>query len=94
MTLPLVKLGMLGLKVVLKPFSTRIKNEAKTNASFRSVCYSVGQGFNSVTARMNVWTLGHRLKNVKPLEEEDGMYLVYIVYINHICTIKICIGFN
>ena len=77
MALPLVKLGLLGLKVILKPFSTRIKNEAKTNPSFRSVCHSVGQGFNSVTARMNVWTLGHRLKNVKPLEEGDGMYYIY-----------------
>ena len=72
MALPLVKLGLLGLKVILKPVSTRIKNEAKTNASFRSMCHGVGQGFNSITARMNVWTLGHRLKNVKPLEEADG----------------------
>ena len=67
------KLGALLIKQLSKPLSTRIKAQSKNSALFQAVSVKVGRFVYQTTTRLNLWNLGHKVKNIKPLTEQEAI---------------------
>eukprot|EP00924_Labyrinthula_sp_SR-Ha-C_P008295 snap_masked-scaffold_11-processed-gene-8.16-mRNA-1 protein AED:1.00 eAED:1.00 QI:0/-1/0/0/-1/1/1/0/156 len=70
MSIPLFKMGTLLIKTISKPLATNLKSQAKQHPKFRKVCVTTGQFMNRIQTEINVRSLGHKVKKIKPLNEE------------------------
>jgi len=71
--IPFVKMGTLLLKQASKPFASNFKKYAHTSPALQGLCMSLGRFWNRGTTRINMMTLGHKVKKVKPLSDEDAI---------------------
>eukprot|EP00943_MAST-04B_sp_MAST-4B-sp1_P005531 g5531.t1 len=68
-----VKLGILVVKAVTKPFAKRIKNTE--DVRLQKLCKDVGQIQNKFMTLVNLRTSGIKAKKVKPLSDEQALVL-------------------
>ncbi|KAH9257671.1 hypothetical protein BASA81_004128 [Batrachochytrium salamandrivorans] len=71
--LPFLKLGVLLVKQASKPLARFVKTKAGTNEYVGRVCHFVGQTWHSSTTRLHYMVQGHRVKTVKPLNEQEAV---------------------
>ena len=68
-----VKLLILTVKTISKPFSKRLKEAAKNSTSFKSTCIFVGNYVNSFTHNVNIRLIGGKQIKLKPLGEPEAI---------------------
>jgi hypothetical protein len=68
-----VKLGILVVKAVTKPFAKRIKNTE--DIRLQKLCKDVGQFQNKMMTLVNLRMSGIKAKKVKPLADEQALVL-------------------
>ena len=71
--IPFIKMGTLLLKQASKPFASQFKKNAHRSETLQGMCIAVGRFWNQGTTRINMMTLGHKVKKVKPLSDEDAV---------------------
>lgn len=71
--LPFLKLGVLLVKQASKPLARFVKTKAGTNEYVGRTCHFVGQTWHSSTTRLHYMVQGHRVKTVKPLNEQEAV---------------------
>ena len=68
-----VKLLILTVKTISKPFSKRLKEAAKNSTNFKSTCIFVGNYVNSFTHNVNIRLIGGKQIKLKPLGEPEAI---------------------
>jgi hypothetical protein len=68
-----VKLLILTVKTISKPFSKRLKDAARNSTSFKSTCIFVGNYVNSFTHNVNIRLIGGKQIKLKPLGEPEAI---------------------
>ncbi|GAX12416.1 hypothetical protein FisN_2Hh247 [Fistulifera solaris] len=71
--LPVTKLASLFVKTLAKPLSKRIKHEFSRYAATQRVLIGIGQASHQVSSRMTIWSAGYKVREIKPLEDENAM---------------------
>lgn len=71
--LPFLKLGVLLVKQASKPLARFVKAKATTNERVGRICHFTGQFWHSSTTRVHYMVQGHRVKTVKPLNEQEAI---------------------
>jgi hypothetical protein len=67
------KLASLFVKTLAKPLSKRIKHEFSRYAATQRVLIGIGQASHQVSSRMTIWSAGYKVREIKPLEDENAM---------------------
>ena len=68
-----MKLLILTVKTISKPFSKRLKEVAKDSDKFKDYCITVGNFVNNFTHSVNVRFIGGRQIKLKPLGESEAI---------------------
>ena len=71
--LPITKLASLLIKTLAKPASRSIKTQFSRYELSKHMLISIGQATNSITSRLTIMSAGYRVRNVKPLKDEDAL---------------------
>ncbi len=70
---PLIKVGLLLFKTIVKPVAKIIKNRAGKKPLFRRACVWVGNVANRAAVRVNVGLAGGKVKKVKAISEDAAV---------------------
>mmetsp|Transcript_3464 Transcript_3464/g.3954 ORF Transcript_3464/g.3954 Transcript_3464/m.3954 type:complete len:172 (+) Transcript_3464:105-620(+) len=68
-TFPVFKAGALAVKTLAKPLASVLKESAKDHPLFRKACIRIGQLVHTTSTKLNMRLLGHKVKDIKPLNE-------------------------
>jgi hypothetical protein len=68
-----VKLLILTVKTISKPFSKRLKDVAKDSESFKGYCIKIGNFMNGFTHNVNIRFIGGKQIKLKPLGETEAI---------------------
>eukprot|EP00934_Nitzschia_sp_Nitz4_P000978 Nitzschia sp. Nitz4//scaffold206_size41850//21596//22437//NITZ4_007423-RA/size41850-processed-gene-0.52-mRNA-1//-1//CDS//3329541568//978//frame0 len=71
--LPLTKLATLLIRTLAKPLSKQIKATWSKNSFTKGGLIWVGQTNHALSSRMQIWSNGYKVRNIKPLEEEKAL---------------------
>lgn len=71
--LPLLKLGTLFVKQIAKPLASNLKLYSKTNTHLSKVCSQIGQFNHTISSKISVMSLGHKIKSIKPLADQEAI---------------------
>jgi hypothetical protein len=71
--LPFFKLGVLLVKQATKPMARAIKSRAQASDTFSKICEFFGQQWHVQTTKLNLVVQGHKVKGVKPLNEQEAV---------------------
>mmetsp|Transcript_1284 Transcript_1284/g.1961 ORF Transcript_1284/g.1961 Transcript_1284/m.1961 type:complete len:177 (-) Transcript_1284:699-1229(-) len=70
---PLLKVGTLAVKTLAKPLANVLKEQAKDHPELRRICVNIGQFVNEKSVKVNMRFLGHKITEVKPLNESAAV---------------------
>lgn len=71
--LPVSKLAGLFIKTLSKPLSKRIKHDFSRYQATQRLLVEIGQLSHKTTSYMTIWSAGHRVRSITPLEEAKAM---------------------
>lgn len=63
------------IKALVKPIANSLKQSAAEAGAFRDICHKYGQFHNNMMTRIQLRSLGHHVKTVKPLPEDEAVKL-------------------
>lgn len=69
----LTKLATLLVRTLAKPLSKRVQHNFSRNKYTKRLLIGIGQTSHAITSRMQIWSAGHRVRSIKPLEEEKAL---------------------
>jgi hypothetical protein len=70
--IPGLKVAVLLIKQATKPLTRALKARTQSNELFGNMCGFLGQQWHRQTTRLNLMVQGHRVKGVKPLNDEEA----------------------
>jgi optic atrophy 3 protein len=71
--LPLMKIFVLLFKEAAKPIAARLKQSAKEHEKFRTYTMVIGRFYERATQRVEVWSLGFRVKQFKEITDAHAL---------------------
>jgi len=71
--LPFAKLGVLLVKQATKPLARAVKARAVSSERLSWFCEFLGQTWHAQTTKLNLRVQGHKVKGVKPLNEQEAV---------------------
>lgn len=71
--LPFIKIFIVLFKEAAKPIAARLKQSAKEHERFRSYTIVIGRAYERATQRIEVWSLGFRVKQFKEITEAHAL---------------------
>ncbi|GMH59801.1 hypothetical protein TrST_g1597 [Triparma strigata] len=71
--LPLTKLLALLIKTLSKPLSKSLKTSAASHPSLSQSLNLLGQASHQITARLNIWSSGFKVKNIGRLNDDKAL---------------------
>lgn len=71
--IPFFKVGVLLVKQATKPMARALKARATSSERLSRLCAFMGQQWHLQTTRLNLMVQGHRVKGVKPLNDQEAV---------------------
>lgn len=67
------KVATLIIKTLVKPIANQLKKNAVHEGPFRDSCHWLGQVSNTVLTHVQLRSMGHKVKKIKPLPTDDAV---------------------
>jgi len=71
--IPVFKLGVLLVKQATKPMARAVKSRAMASENLSKLCEFLGQTWHIQTTKLNLRVQGHKVKEVKRLNEQEAV---------------------
>ena len=85
--IPFIKMGTLLLKQASKPFASQFKKNAHRSETLQGMCIAVGRFWNQGTTRINMMTLGHKVKKSSRCQTRMRLLRAPIYLARALCTL-------
>jgi hypothetical protein len=66
-------LASLAIKTLAKPMSKQVKHYFTKSTLTNNLLITIGQTTNNITTRMQIWSAGYKVQNIKKLDKEAAV---------------------